>query len=419
MSEADASGPKDGGRTTAVFVARQPIFDKGRVAVAHELLFRSAAAGPQQFPEGSTATARVMLRALVDFGLERLVPKGAAYVNVTERVLLDGLARLLPPERVVLEVLEDVPATADVLLACRRLKDDGYTLAIDDVTSPSRFDAFRGLADVVKVDFALTSERERRRIAERVAPSGARLLAEKVETYEELALAEELDYELFQGFFFAKPETLTATEVTPGRLGYLQLVKALRRPGLDVDGVEEVIKQDLSLSFRLLRYLNSAHFALRAEVRSIRHALVLLGKDNVRKWATLVVMASLGEGKPPALITTSMTRGRFCELLAGPVGLLDYADELFLTGLFSTLGALVDRPTAEVLAGMSLAQPITEALIEGSGLLGEVLQLALLYERGRWDDVATLAKELSVPGPTVAAAYFDATAWAVDAASAV
>jgi EAL and modified HD-GYP domain-containing signal transduction protein len=400
-----------------LFVARQPIFDRERALFAYELLFRS---GPENaFPhgDGDHASSSVIGHGLLSFGLDALVGDRRAFVNVTRNVLLRGLWSLFPRERVVVELLEDVPPDPEVVEACRALKQAGYLLALDDFVQRPDYAPLVELADIVKVDFLATQGAQRRALAQALRGRGVELLAEKVETGEDVAEGIALGYAYFQGFFFEKPEMVSRRDVPGSKLNYLRFLREVDQRAIDLDRLEEVIKQEVSLSVRLLRYLNAAVFGWREPIDSIKHALLLVGEETLRKLAWVVAMKALGEDKSQQLVLTSLHRARFCEAAAPHCGLGDRGVELFLVGLLSLVDALVGRPMDELLAELAVSADVRAALTGRSAPFGPVLCLAESWERGDWERVAALSASLGLPEAELPGLQGEAIAWASAALS--
>jgi len=397
-----------------LFIARQPIFDATRDVGGYELLFRDGLSNCFGGTDGNEATRQVLLNTFVLFGLSRLTGGRPAFINFTREFLFNDLIRLFPPHNVVVEILEDIPAEADVIAACRRLKDAGYTLALDDVTSLEPYGELLELADVVKVDFRATPPDRRREMAKHLTGTTVRLLAEKVETYQEFREAVDEGFALFQGYFFAKPEVVRKRDVPGNRVQYLRLIRELRKPGVTVDGLDRIIKQDISLSYRLLKYINSPLFGMRSEIRSVRHALTLLGERDVRRWATLAALSGMAAEKPSELLETGLMRARFCETLSGVLGAdaRESADEMFLVGLFSVLDALLDVSLEEAVRDAGVSARVKAALLGIPSPLRSVLELVSAYERGEWETVTKLLDVLKVDLRAVAQVFVESVDWA-------
>jgi EAL and modified HD-GYP domain-containing signal transduction protein len=394
-----------------VFIARQPILDCHNAISAYELLFRS---GPENRFAGTdvdVASSQGLERALMSFGFDELTDGKLAFVNLSRRVLLSELYTLLPPDRSVIELLETVAPDSDVIGACLRLKKNGYRLALDDFVYQPSMDPLLDLADLVKIDFRQSESRSATTVA-RATRSGAKLVAEKVETHGERVEAERLGFDLFQGYFFCQPEMRSNRVPSPSRANYLRLLREVGQRDLEFDRVESIIRQEVAFSLRLLRYLNSAGFGWRFQVETIGHALRLLGVRQVQKWVSAVATVGLAEGKPSALMTTALLRARLAELLAQPVG-LDKADlQLFFGGLLSVMDAVMDLPLEQVVGSLGVSPELAAGILRHEPPFGPVLDLVVAQERGEWDRMESLAGQLGAPPAQVQEAYQAASSWA-------
>jgi EAL and modified HD-GYP domain-containing signal transduction protein len=398
-----------------VFVARQPIFDTRQRVVAYELLFRS---GPENFfpnIDGDVASSRVINDSLMILGLPTLVGSRKVFINVTRRVLCEELYAVLPSRRTVIELLETVDADAQTVAACRELKSSGYELALDDYVDRPSMDPLVALADVIKVDFLATSPDARRDLSARLSRRKPALLAEKVETAEVFREARDLGYGLFQGYFFQRPEIVSRTDIPSFKLIYLEFLRELQAPELSFDRLERVIRRDVALSVKLLRYLNSAAFYWRSKVTSLKSALVLLGERPFRKWASLIAIVGIVGDGPAELAVTSLARAAFCERLCRLTGRSNLELDAFLVGMLSMIDALIGRPLPEVLEEIAVSREIEQALLDEAGPLGKMRALAQAYETAMWDDVGALARALSIPEIDLPDVYKQSLDWAAQA----
>ncbi len=404
-----------------IAIARQPILDRERALYGYELLFRDGldnALDALDLPDGTEATSQVISNSVLMFGIDALTGGGKAFINVTRDVLLSGHIYLLPKDTVIPEVPESVSSDREVIEACRKLKKSGFQIALDDI-GPDDPGPLLEIADIVKVDFQRTGEERQRALVDDLGARGVTLIAEKIEEYDQFARAVDLGFDYFQGYFFARPETLSRPEIPGSKRQCLDLLSEINRPDLNFDELHNIIKRDVSLTYRLLRYLNSASFGFRAEIGSIRQALVMLGEKEIRKWATLISMATIGEEKPSELLVVALTRARFLEIFAAYVDEADRAQDLFLLGMFSLLDAVVDQPLDRCLEGMPIAEPILGALLGQPGYFLQLLELTVLYERGAWNELGLVARDLSISPTTIPDAYLNATRWARQTFSAV
>ena len=371
------------------FMARQPIFDSRLKVFGYELLFR---AGPENvFRPGQSPADEVIVNSTMLHDVKQLVGNALAFINVDTAALLREAPRLMAPGKVVVEILETVRITDEVVASCRALAKDHYALALDDFLDEPKWQPLIPCVRFLKVDFRLANHEKRRAIAQRYLPTGIRLLAEKVETEHELQEARSLGYGHFQGYFFCKPSMVRSRDIPSNRATCLRLLDLCGAGELDYHNIEALFRQEPSLTYRLLRYLNSAALPMRSEVHDVRQAVGLLGEREFRRWVAIVAMVMMRGNKPEELIRTALTRAHFCEQLARPLGLSSHASELFLMGLLSTVDALLDRPMPEVLAELSVSPEIRDALSGTGGAFGEVFDVLHAYEKADWVKLSGLA----------------------------
>jgi len=397
-----------------VFIARQPILDVSRRVVGYELLFRASGTTGAFSGKGEQATACVITDSLLSFGLDTLTHGRLAFVNLTRAALLDDIPSVMPPDRVVLELLEDIEADPDVMDRCRALKRDGYAIALDDFApAPATLDLV-SFADYVKVDFQATPDLSGWIRGVAAARSGAppAFVAERIETPADHQRATEAGFTHFQGFFLGRPATQRTRRIPEAQLGYLRLLQALRDPDLTLDEMEELIKPDAALCVRVLRTVNSAAFALRTEVGSIREALVMLGRDPVRRWVSVWAMASLARGSHSELLLASIVRARLCEILGASGGDETRAAQGFLLGVCSLLDAIFDAPMDAIVARLPLDESLKAALSGDDNPPRRLLDAVIAYERGDWCAWPALAERAGLRLADFSVAAADAFRWA-------
>src|SRR3954452_15344065 len=393
------------------FIARQPIFDRQRQVAGYELLFRSGDdAAHASFDSNDDATSNVVLNTMTEFTLDHVVGTNKAWINVTRKFILDGLADALPPKRVNLELLENQDVDDLLLAALARLRERGFTIALDDFTYDETSELLLPLADIVKIDvmaLGLVGAEDQLKL---VRKHDVSVLAEKVETPEEFAECSAAGFQFFQGYFFAKRELMRTKSIGANRLSLLQLLAALQDPDIALAKLEELIQRDVALSYRLLRYINSRFFSLRTRVDGIGRAVALLGLSNVKRWATMTVFAGI-QGKPRELLNLALVRARMCELL-GPEINESHADQLFTLGLFSVVDALLDQPMHEVLAAVPFPTEMVLALTTHRGPKGDLLRQVLAWERGDFERASGVLRP-----EVIAEAHRSALVWAQNAAA--
>lgn len=394
-----------------IHVARQPILDRRQQLAGYELLYRAAAADGGYAGGTTQASARVLSDALVGMGLETLTDGHPAFLNLSREVLLSDASSLLDAKAVVLEVLEDVPVTPEVIEICASLRQRGYTLALDDFVPGSDAEALLPFATFVKLDVLALSPERLAEQAPRLLSRGLTLLAEKVETPEMVAAAGAAGCSLFQGYYFCRPHTMAVRTLSAGQVTQLRLLAALLKPTASIPEIEDLLKHDPSLSYRVLRCVNSAGFGLRRDIQSIREALLLVGLDQVRKWTSLWALAGLNRG-PSELATMTVLRARTCELVGRSLGMADGGAGYFLLGLCSLLDALLQHPMSLVIADLPLAADIRQALLGRVNPARLALDAVVAFERGAFDDAAAAAAALGLEVGALATAYADALGWA-------
>lgn len=398
------------------FVARQPIIDSYRSVVGYELLYRNSGSSVSfDALDGDSASVQVISHSLFGIGLDSLVSGKLAFVNFTHQLLVQGVPGLLPRDTIVTEILETVRPDEEVIAACRGLKRQGYLIALDDYVHSEALEPLLQCAAIVKFDVRSGGVAPPGRHIPRFESRGLKALAEKVETWAEFERARELGYSYFQGYFFARPALVAGRQPATLKVSQFQLLEAIQHTDLDFAKIERIIKQDVSLSYKLLRYINSARFARPITIHSIGQSLLLLGEVEVRRWASLLLLCSLGEHKTRELIILALVRARFCELLGDAAGMQDRKPSLFLMGMFSLLDALLDGNLDEVLEGLPLDKDVSGALLGRSGAdsrFRSTFQLVRGYEAADWASVTRHAAELRLAGDSPTAAYAAAVEWA-------
>ncbi|HLW84387.1 MAG TPA: HDOD domain-containing protein [Candidatus Sulfotelmatobacter sp.] len=400
------------------FVARQPIFDREEKVFGYELLFRNGL--ENSFVSADADAANEASRATLDssllMGLNVLCDGKRAFVNCTRDTLIKGLVTLLPSQSTVVEILESVPADPDVIGACGRLKEAGYLIALDDYVADDPREPLADMADIIKVELKLTTVEQRVALIKRYGPWRCRMLAEKVETQAEFAAARDQGFVYFQGYFFRRPEMLATHDMPANHLNYLRMLQAVSRPDLDLPAIEELIKGEASICYRLLRYLNSAVFGFNSEIHSVRHALSILGEREVRRWVRLVAAVGAGQDKTSDLVLSALVRARFGELLGPKVP--HGESDLFLLGLLSLIDAMLEMPMAEVLEQIPLDRETKAVLLGQSSLLRPIYQSMLAHESGEWEAAAKVGESLHLDAEEVAGLYWQAQRWAREVSTA-
>lgn len=399
------------------FLARQPIFNKEREVYAYEILYRSGAQNGFSGDVGDDeASSKVIFDTFQSFGLENLTGGKPAFINFPATLIKEEIATLFPQEYLVVELLETVEPTPKIVEKCRSLKEAGYIIALDDFIYSPKFEPLIDLADIIKVDFIESSLRDIINLKTGLGQREVTLLAEKVETWDEFHLAVDLGFELFQGYFFSKPEIVTTGSLSPLQINYFQLISKVNEENMDFDELTQIITRDVSLTYNLLKLVNSAYFGQRTRVNSVKQALVVLGEREIRKWVTLITLQGMSTERFSAPVSLSLIRARFAELLAQVTGFHNHQEELFLTGLFSMLDVLLQRPMPQILDEVQAPLAVKEVLLYGTGPFEDLCMAVASYEQGEWDKIEASAKKLNIEASALTKAYLEALRWHPNAA---
>jgi EAL and modified HD-GYP domain-containing signal transduction protein len=394
----------------ATFVARQPIFDRHARVQGYELLYRRTAGATTSEGVSADAATAGVVEGMFGIGLEALTHGQRAFFHVSRDLLLDRVPMLFPADRVVIELGPDVDADTPVLVACRDLREAGHTLALDDAGDDERTAALRPLVHYLKVD---NLHRVAAMPAVDAGPWGERqvVVAKNVETASRFQEAVSSGYDLFQGFFLGKPALKAGRAVAAQHLAGVRLLAALQTPDLTTRELEDLIKRDPSTTYLVLRSVNSAAHALRATIDSIHDAIVLVGRDTVRRWATLWALAGFSRHTHSELLTMATVRARCCELLAASTGRDDMSSQAFMVGLCSLLDAILEQPLPELLATMPVSDTVRDALLGVDTFPGHLLECAMAYEVGDWERCVGAAARAGADPSVLPGAYAEALRW--------
>jgi c-di-GMP-related signal transduction protein len=393
-------------------VARQPIFDIRKKISGYELLFRDQTAKYNPDIDGDVATSTVLANSYFSIGMDSLVGDKKSFINFTQSLLLQKYPLLLPKDATVIEILETVQPTPELIAACREMAQKGYTFALDDFTYAPELQPLIELAHIIKFDFRLSSAEIIQDYLRKIkGHDNLILLAEKIETHDEFQQALEMGFNLFQGFFFCKPELVSGKEIPGNQLALLQIMAAVNRPEFDIREIETLIAPDVSLAYKLLKYINSAFFAKAQKISSIQQALIYMGETEIRRFVSLIAMSNLAHGKPGELIRAACIRGKFCELLGNIITQPIQPSELFTLGMFSLIDAILDQPMQKVMKELPLANDIKTALIDRQGRLIGYLLLVETYEKGQWDQMAKVSQVMKISEEKLPELYLEACKW--------
>ncbi|MFC4411516.1 EAL and HDOD domain-containing protein [Chungangia koreensis] len=401
-----------------VFIGRQPIFNSKEEIFGYELLYRNGKSNAFPEVDADQATIEVLNHALLTIGMDELSSKRPCFINFTESLLYRDVFTSLNPEEVMVEVLENIPVTIGLISRLKELKEMGFKIALDDFVMTEELNYFSELFNIVtyiKVDFLHTTPEERWTI-ENIAKQHPhiKLLAEKIESREEFETAKAAGYSLFQGYFLQKPEIVQGTDIPPAMIPYIRLVNLLNQPDPDIEKITSFIEHDLSLSFKLLKLVNSPANGLRKEVKSIKQALVMLGLKELKKWLYVIALRDSIENKARtnSLIEISMVRAKLCELIAKSTGRKN-AEEYFLVGMFSMIGVILNRPMESILSALPLSKSVSDTILGKETEMTQYFRLATAVEQMEVGLIDELTNQLRISNGRLQQAYNDAQLWAL------
>lgn len=387
-----------------IFIARQPILDRHSEVYAYELLYRS---GQQNFAgviDGNAASSQVILNAFVDMDIAEITESHPAFVNLTLDFLYGKLPLPLPPGSLVIEVLEDIEVTDELVTALQGFASQGYTIALDDYAFNGDRAELLDCVDIVKLEFPAFDEQSLRDEVARLKQFNVKLLAEKVETQADFELCRELGFDYFQGYFFSRPRIMPGQSIKPNRLPVLRALAILQDPDCDIDELEQIISHDVSMSYKILRIINSALYSIPRTIDSVKQAITALGLKAIRDWMVIITLTDV-EDKPRELVNLCLQRAKMMQLLAEKRK--RNPDVSFTTGLFSAIDALMDQNMEEVLRELPLAAEVQAALLHQEGELGQLLSMVTHYEQGQWQALPTDQQELE----SIQECYLQAIQW--------
>ncbi len=394
-----------------IYVARQPIFDIKKCIFGYELLFRTDMANFFPEIEGNSATSQLLSNSFLNIGIEKIAGSNLAFINFTQELLLKQLPLMFSQDRLVVEILENVQPDVAVIEACQEIALNGFIIVLDDFFYKPSLEPLIEVADIIKIDIKATPLEEIGELVKKMTERGVDLLAEKVETHDEYKKALKMGFRYFQGFFFSKPEVLLGKEISTPQMQLLEIMAEVNKEDFEFNRLEKMIVRDASISYKLMRLINSAFFKRAKEISSIRQAIVMIGEAGIRRFLSLISMAGLAANKPDELIRVSLVRAKFCELLGNHSGNGE-PSELFTLGLFSLIDAIMDDSMENLMSQIPLSSNIKEALISGTGDLSGYLSLVESYERGYWGEIEEAANIIGIDQGDLPRQYMESLSWA-------
>lgn len=396
-----------------IFVARQPIFDRSNTVIAYELLYRNGYENYYNNTDGNNATLNVINNSFYTFGIKNITNDKRAFINFTEDLIKKEIATILPSSSMVIEILEDIEPTDEVIFACKKLKEKGFTLALDDFIFHKKYLNLIELADIIKIDFRLTKDEDRKKVLELSSINNKiKFLAEKVENAEDYLTALKLGYTYFQGYYFSKPVTLSRKCIPVNKHIAWKIIKILNKEDFTYNELETLMMQDLGISYKILKLINSSLYYLKNKVSSIRSALTYIGKQELAKWLYIILLNDLKGNTQNELLKVSLLRAKLCELICGMSIYKTKKFSAYMTGLFSMADAILDCPIEVIINDLCMVDEIKDGLLEEKTPLNSILKLVICYEKGQWDDVIYYADKIKIDPNKISKVYLESLKWA-------
>ncbi len=394
------------------YIARQPIFTVNKKLHAYELLYRGYKDYSLAEVSGNKATTSILSSVFLTEGFSVIADSRPCFINFTEELLLKKIAYSFPKSQIVVEILEDVNPTEAVIESVRNLKADGYVIALDDFVFKKKLEPLIACADIIKVDVRLTPLDSILKTLRYLSRFKIKLLAEKVESLEEFEKANKLGFDYYQGYFFSKPEKILVKELATVKITLLNLMAEVARKKTTLERLHLIISKDLAVSYKLLRFLNSAYFYRLEKVKSVKHAIAYLGEKELRRFLLLVIVSELALDKPTELVRLSLVRAKFCELLAQQSILAEYDLEIFMVGLFSFMDTMLEAEMNVIMNKLPVSDAVKDALVHGKGMFSPFLDAIVAYERRQDSHFVSIITELSIDSSKVPELYLEAVKYA-------
>jgi len=413
--------------SNSLYITRQPIFSELLETIYYELQYKTGFAklskDDKNFVEtdgltdGDISTLKVFSNVFSNLGIATTTQNKPAFVNFTPNLIINDFWHEFPTDKVIFQLfLKEIPSD-ELILKCKEMVAQGYRIAVNNLVLKKEYFPILKLSEIIKVDFIINDEEARGKIAPSLIKMGKTIIADKIGSKEEFEEAKKLGFHLFQGFFFSKPEFIESKDLPTNKLIYLSLLKEINSGEMVFSSLEDIIKKDMSLTFRLLKYINSPFFGLRNEITSIKNAISLLGEKEIKKWASIISITSLSDDKPDELTRLALTRAKFCEIISEKIGLKSESQNLFLLGIFSLLDVFVGRPMEELLGDISLEEKIEKALLGENNKYRTVLNIVVSYEKGNWEMFYKLIQDSELENANIPDLYFKALEWTQDSLS--
>lgn len=394
------------------FIARQPILSVHKRLMAYELLYRGTNQTKLEDVSGDRATTSLLTSTFLTEGIDVISDSKPCFVNFTEDLLKKSLPASFPKAKLVIEILEDVRPTREIISVCRKLSKCGYKIALDDFIYDRKLEPLIEVADIIKIDFRLTPINIIHKTLHKLSNYNVKLLAEKVESLDEFEKAANLGFSLFQGYFFSKPEKMLIKELALAKITLLNLLAEINLKKTTTERLYQIFSRDVAISYKLLRYVNSSYFYRLEEVTTVKRAIAYIGEKELRRFLILIIVSELAINKPGELVRLSLVRAKFCELLAVQTRFKNSSSELFLMGLFSLIDSMLDTTMDVVMDKLPIGKDVKDALAYQTGVFMPFLKAIIAHERGQVSVCSEALKDMRVDMSKVSDIYFRALQYA-------
>lgn len=393
-----------------IFIARQPIYDAYLNVFAYEILYRTGDKNMYDGIDGDMATSSVISDVFLTFGIKRMTDLKKAFINFTPNLLMNGIPSDISNEFLVVEILEDVIPTKEIINAVIDIKSKGYKIALDDFVLHNVYDDLIQYADIIKIDYMGTTSKQRKNILKKYKKKGIKFLAEKIETYDEFKEAVEMGFEYFQGYFFSKPVLVKAKDISEVSSNYVAIFDELDKEEPSYELIADIFKRDLNLSYKLLRLVNSPAFYKKSRIDSLQSALVYLGFKEIRKWLSILMIRDIGGGYNE-MVRTSLVRAKVAEEMARNMDMRMRKSELFMLGLFSLLDKITGNSLVDIMENIPIEDDIKAGILGRDNKFGRLLKAIDAYEHGDWERYEVYIKSINAKGWMIPDYYYKALRW--------
>ncbi len=379
-----------------IFVGRQPILNQNKKTYAYELLFRDSLKNSFPGIDGNIGTSRLLANTFFSMGIKEITGNHPGFINFTKELILNKTPLMFPKESIVIEILEDVEPDKAVEDSINEFRKKGYKVALDDFIFDKKYTNLIKLSNIIKFDLMATPLDTIESLVKTLKSKfNITLLAEKVETHEEFLKAKEMGFALFQGYFFSKPEVISKTDIPSNKMTLLNLISEIGKSSISFDKLSQMIKNDISISYKLMKFINSPYFRRVNEISTIKDAVAYLGEDTIKQFVRVLAAAGLSDNKPDELMRLSIVRARMCELLGKYINTNFSSEELFTMGLFSTIDAMLDKDMQNVLNEISFSKKVNNGLLGNDETFNRLLSFCTCFEKGEWSMCCSLPQSIA------------------------